>query len=233
MKNTNSYYQEDLLHLSSTLSKMLKQRFGKGPETCYVTLHSNRLIVFIRKYITPAEDVLLKNQNVELVQKFRSAVMQEVFSEFSKVASDCLGISFDSYYDDWNFDKNTGIMILENRHSRDWHDSTLISAMIKEKLFEGIISVSKEVYRAPNRIELIKINQSMYVVECQGSLIQIEKVLYRKGYSDLLFERSNEIKQSYIEKMGEFTSVFGTKVEDFFMIWDYKDDRNYIFFYLQ
>ncbi|MGQ4667236.1 Na-translocating system protein MpsC family protein [Metabacillus halosaccharovorans] len=82
MKNTNSYYQEDLLLLSSTLSKILKRRFGKGPEICSVTLHSNRIIAFIRKYITPAEEVLLKNDNVNLVYKFRSAVMEDVVDEF-------------------------------------------------------------------------------------------------------------------------------------------------------
>ncbi|PGT82268.1 MULTISPECIES: Na-translocating system protein MpsC family protein [Bacillaceae] len=232
MKNVDNYYQEDLLLLSSTLSKLLKQRFGKGPETCYVTLHSNRLVIFIKKYITPAEAVLLKNNNVSLLQKFRSAVMEEVFTEFGKEAHDCLGISFDSYYDDWNFKRNTGIMILENSGSKEWLETT-VPPTIRENLFNGIISVSEEIYKVPSRVEIIRMNQNMYAVECREPLIQIEKVLYRKGHIELLQERSNDIKNSFIKQKEVFESIFTTVVEDIFMIWDYKNDRSYIFFYLQ
>lgn len=232
MKKVNNYYQEDLLLLSSTLSKLLKQRFGKGPETCYVTLHSNRLVIFIKKYRTPAEDVLLKNNNVSLLQRFRSAVMEEVFFEFSKEAHDCLGISFDSYYEDWNFERNTGIMILENSESKKWSETT-VPPTLKEKLFNGIISVSEEIYKVPSRVEIIRMNQNMYAVECRGSLIQIEKVLYCKGHIELLHERSNDIKNSFIKQKEVFESIFSTVIEDIFMIWDYKDDTSYIFFYLQ
>ncbi|WP_226528611.1 Na-translocating system protein MpsC family protein [Metabacillus niabensis] len=231
MKNTNSYYQEDLLLLSSTLSKILKRRFGKGPEMCFVTLHSNRIIVFIRKYITPAEEVLLKNDNVNLVYKFRSAVMEDVVDEFIGKVKDSLGMSFDSYFEDWNFNRNTGMLILENSQSRNWINTDIHPA-IKEKLFQGISEVHNDIYKAPTSMEIVKINQNMYAVECRNTLIQMEKILYNKGYFGLLQERSNDIKNSYFLHKGKFDSIFDTKVEDIFLFWDYKNDRNYMFFYL-
>ncbi|MCM3442618.1 Na-translocating system protein MpsC family protein [Metabacillus halosaccharovorans] len=231
MKNTNSYYQEDLLLLSSTLSKILKRRFGKGPEMCFVTLHSDRIIAFIRKYITPAEEVLLKNDNVNLVYKFRSAVMEDVVDEFIGEVKDSLGMSFDSYFEDWNFNRNTGMLILENSHSRNWI-TTDIHPALKEKLFEGISVVNNEIYKAPTSMEIIKINQNMYAVECRDTLIQMEKILYNKGYFGLLQERSNDIKNSYFLHKGKFDSIFETRVEDIFLFWDYKNDRSYMFFYL-
>jgi len=231
MKNTNSYYQEDLLLLSSTLSKILKRRFGKGPEMCSVTLHSNRIIAFVRKYITPAEEVLLKNDNVNLVYKFRSAVMEDVVDEFIGEVKDSLGMSFDSYFEDWNFNRNTGMLIVENSHSRNWMNMDIHPAF-KEKLFEGISVVKNEIYKAPTSMEIIKINQNMYAVECRDTLIQMEKILYNKGYFGLLQERSNDIKNSYFFHKGKFDSIFETRVEDIFLFWDYKNDRSYMFFYL-
>ncbi len=231
MKNTNSYYQEDLLLLSSTLSKILKQRFGKGPEMCFVSLHSNRLIVFIRKYITPAEEVLLKKDNINLVYKFRSAVMEEVVDEFSKEVKKTLGMSFDSYFEDWNFSRNTGMMILENSSLRNW-SGPAIQPALKEKLFEGLSLLSNDIYKAPTSMELIRINQNMYAVECRGILMQMEKILYKKGYLELLQECSNDIKNAYIQQKGKFDSIFDTRVEDLFLFWDYNDNRSYIFFYL-
>jgi len=231
MKNTNSYYQEDLLLLSSTLSKILKRRFGKGPEMCSVTLHSNRIIAFVRKYITPAEEVLLKNDNVNLVYKFRSAVMEDVVDEFIGEVKDSLGMSFDSYFEDWNFNRNTGMLIVENSHSRNWMNTDIHPAL-KEKLFEGISVVKNEIYKAPTSMEIIKINQNMYAVECRDTLIRMEKILYNKGYFGLLQERSNDIKNSYFFHKGKFDSIFETRVEDIFLFWDYKNDRSYMFFYL-
>ncbi|WP_078433318.1 Na-translocating system protein MpsC family protein [Metabacillus halosaccharovorans] len=231
MKNTNSYYQEDLLLLSSTLSKILKRRFGKGPEMCFVTLHSNRIFAFIRKYITPAEDVLLKNDNVNLVYKFRSAVMKDVIDEFIWEVKDSLGMSFDSYFEDWNFNRNTGMLILENSQSRNWINTDIHPAL-KEKLFEGISVVNNEIYKAPTSMEIIKINQNMYALECRDTLIQMEKILYNKGYFGLLQERSNDIKNSYFLHKKKFEFIFETKVEDIFLFWDYKNDRSYMIFYL-
>ncbi len=231
MKHTDSYYQEDLLLLSSTLSKILKRRFGKGPETCFVTLHSSRLVVFIRKYITPAEEVLLKNNNVNLVYKFRSAVMEEVVDEFVKEVKGTIGIAFDCYFEDWNFNRNTGMMILENSQSRNWIGAT-IQPSLKEKLLRGIALVSNEVYKVPTSIEVIKINQNLYAAECLDTMLQIEKVLYEKGHLDILQERSHGIKKCYFQQKEIFDQIFGTSVEDLFLFWDFRDNRSYIFFYL-
>lgn len=198
---------------------------------CFVSLHSNRLIVFIRKYITPAEEVLLKKDNINLVYKFRSAVMEEVVDEFSKEVKKTLGMSFDSYFEDWNFSRNTGMMILENSSLRNW-SGPAIQPALKEKLFEGLSLLSNDIYKAPTSMELIRINQNMYAVECRGILMQMEKILYKKGYLELLQECSNDIKNAYIQQKGKFDSIFDTRVEDLFLFWDYNDNRSYIFFYL-
>jgi uncharacterized protein YbcI len=227
MKHTDSTYQEDLLQLSSTLSKLLKRRFGKGPETCFVNFHSNRLIVFVRNYITPSEEVLIKSDKMSLAYNFRSAVMGTVFKEFAQEASSILNVTFDSFYGDWDYDTNTGILLLGNENNDNWSNKAT-ELHINRRLFEQIVKVGSEVHKAPNRLELIRVNQSIYVVECNGIMLQIEKVLFEKGHFDILQERSREIKKSYVQHKEVFSQIVGRRIDGFYMIWDYKTDRCYV-----
>ncbi len=220
------------MQLSSTLSKMLKKRFGKGPEACYITFYSNRLIINIRNFITPAEEVLVKNNNLNLVHNFRAGVMEEVFREFSQQASTVLGTTFDTYFNDWDYDTNTGILLLENGDSKNWNGEN-IDIQLKEKLYKQIISISSDVHKVPNKLQCMKITQNMVVVECEGILLQIENILLKKGYIDVILEQTRDIKKSYLERKELFEHIFNRVVEGMFITWDFQNDRNCIFFYLK
>ncbi|WP_216830158.1 Na-translocating system protein MpsC family protein [Alkalihalobacterium elongatum] len=230
--STSFRQQEDLLQLSSTLSKMLKQKFGKGPESCFVTNHSDGLTVYIRNFITPAEEVLIESNQMNLAYNFRHAVIERVFKEFSKEVVTTLGLTLTHYYNDWDYHNNTGIMLLKDV-SREGFPEMASYSRLKSKLLEKISYISAELHKVPSDIRVIKLNQNMYAVECQETLLHIEKVLYKKNCMEILQERSREIKQSYINKRALFTEVFGRGVEAVFMTWDYENNCNYIFFYLQ
>ncbi|MDZ5473680.1 Na-translocating system protein MpsC family protein [Bacillus sp. 31A1R] len=232
MNNRYSSYHEDLLLLSSTLSKMLKRSFGKGPETCFVTLHSNQLTVYLRNYITPAEEVLLEAGQSSLALDFRSKVMESVFLEFAKEAIDALGINLDHFYSDWDYDKNTGILLLEEESTiRELESKS--DSLLKERLFERISQVSTQVHKMPNQLELVRINQNLILIECQGFMLQIEKLLFEKGHLDILQERSKEIKDLYLSNQSLFENILGRNVIGLFMLWDYHKDRFFIYFDLQ
>jgi uncharacterized protein YbcI len=109
--------QENLVYLSSTFSKLLKRRFGKGPEACNVFIKGNRFYVYMRNFITPAEVVLMNQGQLELAHNFRSAVINSVTQEFIPEVLKTLGIPFDYFLHDWNYDKNTGILLLEQAQS--------------------------------------------------------------------------------------------------------------------
>lgn len=136
--------QENLLYLSSTFSKLLKRRFGKGPETCYVILKGNRIYVYMRNFITPAEESLINNDEVDLAAKFRSTVINIIIKEFILEVSKVLGSSFDHFLHDWNYEKNTGILLLENTRSN--HEAK-IDIIIKNTLFKLIEDVGSHYHK--------------------------------------------------------------------------------------
>ncbi|WP_456277247.1 Na-translocating system protein MpsC family protein [Bacillus sp. AK128] len=229
MRKLHMASQEHLLQLGSTLSRMLKKRFGKGPETCYVTFHSERLTIYMRNFVTPAEEVLLERNQHKLAQQFRNSVMERVFQQFTEEAYHLLHLHFDRYFSDWDYSSNTGILLVENKSLHlDWEDAR----QVPNQLLEVIVNISSAAHKIPDKLKMIRITPNILAIRYEGILLQTEKVLIQRGYTELLLERSFEIKQIYMNHKHEFHLPLGRTIAGIYMTWDYQCDECYLFFYL-
>jgi len=220
--------QEDLLYLSSSFSKILKRSFGKGPETCSVSYKNNRLYVYMRKFITPAEEVLVENKSVNLAAMFRGAVINAVTEKFIPEVSKVLGMKVDHFYHDWNYHTNTGILLLED--GRNDEDLAIRDSILEDHLFKVIRHVSSHFHKVPSSIRVVKFTQNFCAVECKKVLLYLESYLYENRNKDLLIKLSNEIKRGYTKYRNLFEDIFNRIIEDLFILWDYENDRNYLIF---
>ncbi|MEC1525620.1 Na-translocating system protein MpsC family protein [Neobacillus niacini] len=219
--------QENLVYLSSTFSKLLKRSFGKGPESCHVILKGYRLYVYMRNFITPAEEVLISQGQVELAHNFRSAVIHSVAQEFIVEVSVALGISFDYFFHDWNYDKNTGIFLLDQPQSN--HEEKIENSLQKS-LFNLIENVASHYHKKPVNLKIVKFTQNICAIESKEVLLPLEKLVYEKGNVDLLLHQAWDIKDGYWKNKDQFEELFNRLIEDIFIMWDYKNNRNYLVF---
>jgi len=219
--------QEDLLYVSSKFSKVMKKRFGKGPETCSVILNKNRLYIYIRNFMTPAEDVLIKSKEYNLATLFRSKVINTFMKEFSQDVSKVFGMTFDRFYHDWNYDTNTGILLLENENAKL---EEKIDVPFENELFSLLEMVCARLHKIPNQLKVVKFTQNICAVECKGVLLELERILYEKGNLDMLLDQSRKIKKGYLKNKETFENIFHRNIEDMFIMWDYKNDCNYLIF---
>lgn len=219
--------KEEMIYLSSMFSKMVKLKFGKGPETCYVILKGRRLFIYIGNFMTPAEEALLESKEVNLATRFRCAVINSICTEFVHEVTKVLHLSFDSFFYDWNYSTNKGIIILENTRS---NSELKIDVPYEKRLFELIGTVCSKYQKIPDHFQIVKNNPKICAVECKGVLLQLEKSIHQKGDRDLLLERSREVKREYIKHKSLFEQIFHQTIEEFFIIWDYENDRSYIVF---
>jgi uncharacterized protein YbcI len=215
------------VYLSSTLSKLLKRRFGKGPETCNVILKGNRFYVYMRNFITPAEEVLMKQDKLELAMNFRSSIINAVTEEYLPEVSKLLGISFDSFFHDWNYGKNTGILLLDN--SQSVHEENMDNSL-ERNLFTLIENVGSSYYKKPAFLKVVKFTQNICAIESKEVLLPLERFVYEKGNMEILFHQAWEVKNGYWKNKGQFEILFNRLIEDMFMMWDYKNNRNYLVF---
>jgi uncharacterized protein YbcI len=220
--------QDELLYLSSKFSKILKSKFGKGPETCYVVFKENRLFIYISNFMTAAEEVLVKNDQVNLANKFRTAVINLICKEFLPEATKVMDLPFQTFYHDWNYGTNKGIIIIEPRHIQS--DASNDISFSEHDLFKLMNQVSAKIHKVPEGYKLVKWNQNVCIVECRGVLLSMDRYLYQQGLTDILVEHSREMKMYYLNRKELFENVFNREIDDLFITWDYEQDKNFIVF---
>ncbi|WEG12874.1 Na-translocating system protein MpsC family protein [Pullulanibacillus sp. KACC 23026] len=231
MIRNHQFQQQDLLKLSSSVSKIIKRYFGKGPSNCYATFYEARLTIYINKFATPAETVLVQNNKIAIAHSFRMAVMEHVAEEIKDKVDSLFGVRFDSQYSDWDFELDSGIIMMEKCSSKKAFQN--VEMPLLANLKKQINQVSALVHKTPTNISVFKVSPKLYGVKCEGVMYQIEKTLYEKGHLDILHQCSIEIKKNYQKHLDSFEKVFGRTIEGLFIIWDYKNEENYIFFSLQ
>ncbi|WP_342047752.1 Na-translocating system protein MpsC family protein [Bacillus sp. OTU530] len=219
--------QEDLLSVSSSFSRIIKRGIGKGPEACYTVLKANRLYVYIRNFMTPAEEILTNKKEYNLVMRYRSSVIAALSDELLQEASQLLGIPFESFYQDWNYNTNSGILLLVNN---DFNPDVKIDESFERKLFPLVRMVGSQLHKIPSELKVVKYTQNICVIESKGIMLPLEHLLLEQGNIDLLLTHAAEIKKGYVRQRELFEEAFNGLIEDLFMMWDYKQNKSYLIF---
>lgn len=222
----NDLTQLDLLSLSSTFSKTFKKRFGKGPGSCQALFNKGRLYISIRNFMTPAEEVLIANNEYNLAIKFRAVVIKTVIKEFIENTSPLLNGEFKNAYHDWNYQSNTGFVLLE--HS-DLDEEEPLS-LTGDQLLEAIEGIGLHLHKRPEKLRKVLSTQSLCVIEVTGVQTPMETLLYKNGSTTLLQRHLEEIKSGYLEHKGRLESIFCNFIEDIFLMGDYKRNKYIIVF---
>ncbi|WP_100405816.1 Na-translocating system protein MpsC family protein [Bacillus solitudinis] len=226
----NKTRQENLTYLSSYLSKIIKRNFGKGPETCFTFLQGHYLLVHIRHFMTPAEEVLMENNELRLAKTFRSTILHAVINEFKIEIEKLLNKNFEPCISDWNYYSNTGLlMFVENSIEVEQN----VEYRMKERLAQLIGQLCTNFHKVPERIECFNVHNSICIIECEGVLTEVEHILHENNCLDILTERTERLKLHYLKYKDSFEKVFSRSVEDVYIMWDHVKNKKYIAFYLK
>lgn len=140
------------MQLSSYISKILRDNFGKGPESVHVSLGKTFIIFYIRNFLSPTEKVLMNQKQDESVQQTRDLVMQTLIPEIKAYIKIVTGMEIRELYYDWGLHNKSAMFtgICSNLSSVD--------APIKEEftgkpeLITEIINLSSESEKKPEEI---------------------------------------------------------------------------------
>ncbi|MGQ4667233.1 Na-translocating system protein MpsC family protein [Metabacillus halosaccharovorans] len=223
--------QEILNTISSFTSKVLRKNFGKGPRLCQSTLSDRYLVVYIRGFISPMEEVLIQQGHRNQVEKARTVIINHVIEELKGVVEISINRDVGEYYHDWNLPNNTGIMmfLLDERAGSE----CMPEEHVNLKLLESEVArISLLVEKVPDQIKIYPLSKSLYVIERKGILVPIEKSLIQKGFADELKMTKDELEKSHFHRNGKFDEIFQTNVKDIFIDWNFKEDKSYMAFIL-
>ncbi|WP_010677815.1 Na-translocating system protein MpsC family protein [Bacillus timonensis] len=223
--------QEKLKYISSYTSKLLRSKFGRGPESCFAGTADHFLVLHIRGFVSPMEEVLLQeNQHIQ-VDRARDVVIKSILAELKGVFQVTLETEVKVFSHDWNFPNNTGVIIAEL-------DQTLVPMEKNEEvnflLLESEVErISCLVEKTPEETLSFQITPKIFIVKREGILVPIEKALIEAGFEKELHFTKDELEKSYFHRHGKFDQVFHRSVTDIFIDWNFKNDNSLICFILK
>ncbi|MGV3464359.1 MAG: Na-translocating system protein MpsC family protein [Heyndrickxia sp.] len=218
-----------LENISSYTSKLLRKNFGRGPQSCHTTLCRNHLITYLQGFVSPMEEILLQQGQMQHVDVARSMILNHLLDELKGVVQVSLQVEVEEYYHDWNFPNNSGILIFCLEKELDVQYTTEIDIPTLEA---EISRISYLVQKTPNEIHTFPISPSIYLIERKGILVQIEKALIEKGFQKELLFTKDELEKKYFHRDGRFADIFHSDVKDFFVSWNLKEDKSMMAFIL-
>jgi uncharacterized protein YbcI len=216
--------------LSSYISKILRDHFGKGPESVHVSLGKTFIIVYIRNFLTPTEKVLMNQKQDESVQQTRDLVMQTLIPEMKAYIKIVTGMEIREFYYDWGLHNKSAMF------TGICSDSTSIDGPIKEEftgkteLINEINNLSSESEKKPEEIYACQLNHRSILVNRNGILVRIEKQLIRQGMQEQLKLAKRTLEKGLLHNNNHFEGILNTKIIDIFVDWDFDLDKSVIVF---
>ncbi|WP_077624347.1 DUF2294 domain-containing protein [Sediminibacillus massiliensis] len=213
--------------IASFIGKLIRDNFGKGPSSVYVTCVKPFITIYLRDFLAPMERVLLKQGNDLKVQETRDLLMEELLPEIKATIKATAQVDIHNIYYDWGLENKTGIIIAEMDSDGLNFDPEYLSYPQKEEVHQEIDRFSAKAQKVPERTDSYLLNTRTLVVVREGILVSIEKELLESGFEEqlILSKRRLEKKlldRNFLEKLLQVT------IQDVFADWNFAVDKGYL-----
>lgn len=217
--------------IASYIGKLLRDNFGKGPSSVYVSLKKPFITIHLRDFLAPMERVLLSQGETMKVEETRDLLMQELIPGIKVTLKVIASLEVKELYYDWSLHNRSGILVgvLENEEDED---NALENYTEKEAVHNDIMRISRQAEKLPEFVDSCFLNERTLLVIRTGILVRIEKELIKTGFEEHLKLTKRQLEKGLLHA-GDFENILQKSVVDIFVDWDFKLDKSYIIFILQ
>ncbi|UQZ84633.1 hypothetical protein SK3146_03888 [Paenibacillus konkukensis] len=227
--NENHFQNE----IASHIGKILRDAFGKGPQSIYVSMDRLFVVVYLRNFLTPTEKILLKQGQIRAIQHTRDVVMRSIIPEIKVYLLLLTGMNIKEFYYDWDLHNHSGVFVACQFEG----SSSLASASQeqyagKEELHHEISCMSHRIQKRPDQIYSRMINKrTLLIVRC-GVLIDLSKELIQLSDEDHLKQALTHLEKKHLQDNKYVEQILNTRIVDVFVGWNFQKDRSVIVFIL-
>jgi uncharacterized protein YbcI len=218
--------------LASYIGKLLRDHFGKGPESVFICFCQPIITIYLKNFMSPMEKVLMDQRQEETIQQTRDILIKTLKPEIRSYVKILTGLEIDEFYYDWSLHNNSGVIVGVGHAALA---STIASAEHyegRELIHREIIDISSQAEKAPEQISSYLLNPRTLIVIRKGILVNIEKEFIRVGYEEILRIAKRTLEKKYLHNNNHFESILKTKIVDVFVDWDFDLDKSIITFIL-
>ncbi|WP_417898218.1 Na-translocating system protein MpsC family protein [Bacillus haimaensis] len=218
------------LELASSIGRILRDHFGKGPESIFVTISRPYITIYLRNFLTPMEQALINEKHELTVEETRDKLMQRLAPELKELIKNVSGMEINEFYYDWTLANASGIFVgigAEDAFPPDYSYPESIKVELE------VSNVSKIAEKAPNQIFSHQLNSRTLIVIRKGILVEIEKMLIELGFEEPLTISKRKLEKGLLYKRKElFEEYLDVQIDDIFVNWDFNLDKSTIVFIL-
>jgi uncharacterized protein YbcI len=214
------------MDLASYIGRTLRENFGKGPESVFVSLNENVLTVYLRNFISPMENVLLEQREEMLVQRTRDILMGTLIPEIKAYIHILTGVEVKEFYYDWGLHNNSGVFVCIGLNTAEVNLN--VDYRGKKEVEERVRIISIQAQKEPEEIFSFLLNDRTLVVIRKGIFVPIEKELIMLGNSETLKLAKRNLEKRLLQNKGNFGDILQSKVIDIFVDWDFQLDKSAI-----
>ncbi|MBB3129225.1 uncharacterized protein YbcI [Paenibacillus rhizosphaerae] len=210
--------------IAAYTGKLLRDRFGKGPESVHVSVGKYGIALHIRNFIGPVEKFLLNQEEEKAFRYTRELLMESLLPELKAYLEKEMDIRLEEIYYDWGLHNASGIIIgLMADQTIETEDYTGREALHKE-----ISRITGIVQKVPEKVYSWWMNPKTLFVVREGILILIEKELISTGFDEVLRTTKRKLEKRYFEEETKLGTILGRTIVDFYVDWDFDKDKSVI-----
>ncbi len=214
--------------IASYIGKLLRDHFGKGPESVVVSIGNTFITIHLRNFLTPAERILLMQQQEELVIDTRDKLMLAVIPEILRYLQDVIGVRTEECYYDWDLAQKSGMITVIS-------DDQIPHALVIPDEYSGkgeveaeLNRISAQVQKAPCSMTSYEMNPRTLLVIRRGVLLPMEREMIRLGQGDTLKRVKRKLEKEYIMSSQVLVGLLHNRISDCFIDWNYSLDKSII-----
>lgn len=215
--------------LSSYTGRLLRERFGKGPESIHASIGEQCIALHIRNFIGPVERFLLNKEEEQAFRYTRELLMKSLLPELAAYLKEKMAIEVGELFYDWGIHNASGMIVALIKN-----DGTLIDNYAgREEVHAQISEVSRKVQKEPVFIDSWWLGSRILIIKREGILIPLEKELISLGYENTLKTTKRKMEKRYLEDTTTIAPMLGKELSDIYVDWDFDKDTSVIAYTFQ
>ncbi|KYG58701.1 DUF2294 domain-containing protein [Planococcus maritimus] len=217
--------------VSGYISNLLRQHFGKGPASVYVTIKRPYITIHFRGFVSPMEQILLDQEEDIRVLETRNFMFNALKTEILQELLNITQLNFTELYVDWNLSLKSGMFIGVMNEELAWDSFEWPEDTQRDVFHKQIERVNEKAARIPDKIDTLWMSNRTLLLKRSGVLVGIEKALIEDGFVDMLKLTKRPLEHKLL-KAAPLHHVLQRNVDEIFMDWNFSQDVGYIAFIL-
>lgn len=223
MSNEKTMHTE----VGSYISTLLRDHFGKGPTSVFVTVKPPFISIHLRGFLAPTERILLKQQEHRRVLETRDLLMNQLAADIKLDLWKIGKMEVEEVYADWNLDDQTGMILAVMADKAGAEKIAWDSAIEIESIREEVNEASRKAQKAPESTELYWLNNRTLLIERSGIFVEIEKELIRGGFVEELKLVKRPLERRLLLQT-RIEAILKQPILEVFLDWNFITDKGYI-----